>query len=91
LLQNNPAFVAKQPGVCCKTTRRLLQNNMGAAGYAGATLGVNFGGGSGASAFVTFMGLSSRAHFVTSAGSSGGVKCLFVTRTSQYPLSLKRE
>jgi hypothetical protein len=57
--------------------------NMGAAGYTGATLGVNFGGGSGASALVTFAGLSSSsAHFAMSSGATGGMDYLIVARTS---------
>jgi hypothetical protein len=60
-----------------------LTDNMGATGYKGETLGVNFGGGSGSTALITFAGLaSSSAHLEMSADSSGGVNYLSVVRTS---------
>ena len=58
-------------------------DDMGAAGYHGATLHAKFGGGSASSALVTFEGLTtSGAHLVTSTGTSGGVSYLAVTRTA---------
>ena len=56
---------------------------MGADGYRGATLNVQFGGGSGSDALVTFAGLTTgTAQFATSTGSSGGLSYLAMTRVA---------
>lgn len=58
-------------------------DNIGAAGYHGATLHADFGDGSGSSALVTFDGLTtSSAQLVTSISSRGGISYFAVIRKS---------
>jgi hypothetical protein len=55
---------------------------MGAEGYKGATLRVDFGNGLDSDSLVTFAGVSTEnASFASSTGSQGGISYLAVTRT----------